>query len=156
MVIKDGIYTIFDTGATDILISDLWFQVFLDELFAKSGVTEYEIVDGYAYASCNKNYPSIYFLINGVWLEVPDADYVREVDNGRICTFKLRALDAPFNILGLPIFYDYYVTHNYSDAGQEDTAGSMSFGLHAHSIKIKPVKGTKPDKILPTLMVSEN
>lgn len=28
--IKDGIYTIFDTGATDLLISDLWFQSFLE------------------------------------------------------------------------------------------------------------------------------
>ena len=126
------------------LISDLWFQPFLKQLFEVSGVTEYEIVDGYTYASCNKNYPSIYFLVNGVWLEVPDADYVREVESGRVCRLNIRAIDAPFHILGLPIFYDYYVTHNYG----EGSAGSMSFGLHRHSIKSEPVKGTRPEKVL--------
>jgi len=90
--------------------------------------------------------------VSGVWLEIPDADYVREVE-GRsdLCTLKLRGIDAPFNVIGLPIFYDYYVTHNYGG----EKGGSMSFGLHRHSGKIEPVKGEVPfDHALPITMES--
>jgi len=44
--VGDGVYTIFDTGSTDVLISELWFENFLIELLAVSGVKDYEVVEG--------------------------------------------------------------------------------------------------------------
>lgn len=34
----DGIYTIFDTGASDILLSILWFESFIEKLSAETGI----------------------------------------------------------------------------------------------------------------------
>lgn len=41
--INDGIYTIFDTGASNIFISVLWFESFVEQLYGTIGIS-YEIV----------------------------------------------------------------------------------------------------------------
>ena len=45
-----------------------------------------------------------------------------------MCTIKIRPIDAPFNILGMPAFIDYYVTHDWE-------ANHMSFVPHSDSNK---------------------
>ena len=43
---------------------------------------------------------------------------------------RFQPIDAPFNILGLPVYKDYYVTHNFS----KDNA-SMSFQALTNELK---------------------
>jgi len=45
--IGNGIYTFFDTGATDILLSDLWFESFVEQLYGSMGM-DYAIEEGIA------------------------------------------------------------------------------------------------------------
>ena len=43
-----------------------------------------------------------------------------------LCKLSLRAINAPFNIMGLPAFNDYYVTHDFVN-------NTMAIGPHADS-----------------------
>ena len=45
-----------------------------------------------------------------------------------LCTLKIRGINAPFNIMGLPAFEGYYVTHAMGADGD-----SMSFVPHKDS-----------------------
>ena len=122
-MIDTGVYTLFDTGASDIMISDLWWDDFLAK-FQETTKTEIEVVDGIPTVSCATRV-DLYFLMQGQWLQVRGDDLIREVkvtNSTKACQLKLRSIDAPFNIMGLPIFMDYYVTHNF---GNETS--SMSF-----------------------------
>ena len=66
-----GVYTILDTGASDIMMSILWFDSFIKEFYdvidTRSGIDTrypfYEVVDGAAYATCDADYPNLYFLV---------------------------------------------------------------------------------------------
>ena len=106
-----GVYTILDTASSDILISSLWFDSFAEKLFGHVG-KDFEYNDGRVYSSCAVSYPNIYFMINGFWLQIQPEDYVVKLTD-ILCTFKIRPFDAPFNILGMPAFMGYYVTHGW-------------------------------------------
>ena len=51
-------------------------------------------------------------MINGFWIQIQPEDYVVKLSDS-LCTYKIRPFDAPFNILGLPAFMGYYVTHGW-------------------------------------------
>ena len=72
--LNGGIYTIFDTGASDIYLSLLWYEDFVAQLYAATG-TEYEIKDGVTTGACT-NFPDLYFLVDNYWWQVKDIDYV--------------------------------------------------------------------------------
>ena len=91
---------------------------------------DFKIELGVLSSKCTSFKP-IYFLMGEVWLMVRPEDYM--VRRGSRCEFRFQAIDAPFNILGLPIYKDYYVTHNWS----EDNA-SMSFQALTTEIKPQP------------------
>jgi hypothetical protein len=80
--LNDGLYSIFDTGASDIYLSTLWFESFMLQLFDTIGSNAFYLMDGDTVVSdsCTYNFPDIYFLINGYWLEVSAEDYV-DLDN---------------------------------------------------------------------------
>ena len=127
---RGGVYTIFDTGAPDMYISSLWFNTFLDSLFANTG-NNYRIEDGTVFASCDGAYDNVYFNVEGYWLQIPREDYLVDISEdgtGRNCKLRFRSIDAPFNIMGIPAFLGYYVTHDFK-------AGTMSFAPHRDSIK---------------------
>ena len=44
------------------------------------------------------------------------------------CALALRRHDAPFNIIGTPMFFDYYVTHSWRE-------GKMYVQPHSQSLK---------------------
>ena len=46
---NDGIYTIFDTGSSDILLSVLWYESVIDKYYTTVGL-EYTIINGKAQA----------------------------------------------------------------------------------------------------------
>lgn len=125
--VDDGIYTILDTGASDMYMSILWFDSFVREFYAAVGIP-FEVVEGAAYAACAANYPNLYFQVNQAWIQVPSEDYLVEDDAGTQCRLRVVPIDAPFNIFGMPAFLDYYVTHNWEK-------GYISIGPHADSLK---------------------
>lgn len=144
--IGDGIYTIFDTGSSDIYMSILWFDSFVEELYAAVGI-EYEIKEGAAYSKCNANFPNIYFMVDGYWLQIPSDDYLSEDDD--LCRLRIRPIEAPFNILGMPAYIGYYVTHNWDQ-------GYMTFAPHTSSNKPALESGSVPKQALRIKYESEN
>ena len=122
--IEDGIYSIFDTGAPDIYLSILWYESFVEQLYAEMSI-DYDIQDGTAKAACATNYPDLYFMLNGYWLQVKPKDYIRE-ESATICSLKIKPIDAPFNIMGMPAYIGYYIQHNWEQ-------GYMGFAPHTDS-----------------------
>ena len=57
---EDGVYTIFDTGATSIYISSLWYDSFMEEL-ARVSNARFESYNERMYARCSHDFPSVYF-----------------------------------------------------------------------------------------------
>lgn len=108
---NNGVYTILDTGASDIFLSVLWFDSFIQQFYSRVGI-EFEVREGTAWATCSAEYPSVYFLLNGYWLEVPSDDYL--VEDGNECRLRIRPIDAGFNILGMPAYIGYYVAHTWA------------------------------------------
>ena len=86
---------------------------------------------GLVYSSCKVDFPDLYFEVDGWGLQVSASDYVEDVSvdgDKSLCLIHIESLDAPFNILGLPIFQEYYVTHDYRN-------GTMDFAPHSASKK---------------------
>lgn len=141
----NDVYTILDTGASDIFISTLFFDSFVDELF-KSVVANYRVKNGTVLATCQRSYPNIYFLLQGLLVQIPAEDYMvddSEAQDGQVCRFKFRPIDAPFNILGMPAFLGYYVTFDWEQ-------NFVSFVAHSDSLKPNPSFTTMPTKYFAT------
>lgn len=70
--VSDGmVYSIFDTGASAIIIPKAYFKNFLKELFKKViDKAEYEVDSGYVITRCYTNFPTLYFMFDGVWLQI--------------------------------------------------------------------------------------
>ena len=127
-----GIYTIFDSSASDIYISALWYDDFVRRLMSYAGKSQnqYEIKDGVLYADCDggeddDSYPDLYFLVGGYDLMVSREDYLTETGAGK-CSLAFKNLAAPFNILGSIVYLDYYVAH-------ELDTGNMIWSRHGAS-----------------------
>lgn len=56
----EGVYTIFDTGASALYISSLYYDSFLSELQAIAG-TALQPDEGRLYARCVPSFPNLYF-----------------------------------------------------------------------------------------------
>ena len=87
---------------------------------------------------CSANFPALYFSIEGNFLEIPADDYIDDISvaqNKTLCNLKIKSINAPFNIMGLPAFEGYYVTHKMGDDGD-----SMTFVPHKDSSRseLKP------------------
>lgn len=122
-----GVYTVFDTAAKDIMISDLWFESFVEAFMEAAGVSDYSNTDGQLLAKCTSNFPNLYFLVNGNWLTVLPDHYKVETSGNNMCRLKFAGIDAGFNIYGLPIFMDYHVAHHWiSEDKETEEDGSLS------------------------------
>lgn len=135
-----GVYTIFDTAAKDIMISDLWYESFVGALMEVAGVKDYEQKNGQLFAKCTSNFPNLYFLVNGYWLVVPPEHYKLETSTNNLCRLRFAGLDAGFNIFGLPIYLDYYVSHYWGESGD-----IMAFTPIIDTDKPSIKKGETPD-----------
>ena len=117
--LRDGVYTIFDTAAPDIYISILWYEAFLDKLFRKANISAYETRNGTTYASCiATGYPNVYFMLDSHWMQIAPAEYLVDTSaaqDGKECRLKFRPIDAPFNVMGMPAYLNFYVIHNWSE-----------------------------------------
>ena len=114
----DGVYSIFDTSAKDMLISTLWYEPMMDHLFDSIGY-RYSVDEGNLVSTCQANYPDIYFDFDGYMLQLKKEDYVFDTYfNNTIdeyCQLRFRPIDAPFNIIGMPAMNGYYIQYNYGN-----------------------------------------
>ena len=113
---------------------------------------EYEVRGGAAYAACQASYPNLYFMFDGHWLQIPAVDYIvdtSEGQDGQICRLRIRPIDAPFNIMGMPVYLGYYVTHNWEES-------YMSFAPHDDSSKPALEAGSVPKAQLAVKYESTN
>lgn len=74
------------------------------------------------------------------WIQIAASDYVVDLsiaqDGTALCKIRIKQVDLPFNIMGMPAFLGYYVTHSW-EMGQ----ASMTFAPHQDSLKPKLEKG---------------
>lgn len=131
------LYTILDTGASEIYISALYFEDFINMFFKQHDIAKekFEATNATVTATCSGTgeFKSVYFNMNGVWLEVRADDYVTFDKGAGKCNFAFKGIDAPFNIVGLPVYLDYYVSHFWGNNGT-----SMAFSANGRDIKKQP------------------
>ena len=132
-----SIYTVFDTGSTAIMVSGMYYESFVRAIFARveEGINWFAD-DGIVYTECDATYPSIFFMFQERWIEVRPRDYIHIVSDNT-CIFLFLPNDQPFNILGMPIFNDYYTVH-------DPDAGTISWAPHNASTKDNLQPGVKP------------
>ena len=130
-------YTIVDTGSTAILISALYFESLLEEIFSYAGISDWQLEDGYVYTRCEDHMPSLFFQMDGAWIEARPEDYVYDrYGDGSECMLFLAPSNSPMNIFGMPIFVDYYSIH-------EPRENKITWALHTNSAKQEIIKGTR-------------
>ena len=64
-------------------MSVLWYDSFVKEFYHAVGLASnknvglnFVVRDGAAFATCDANYPNLYFMIEGFWLQIPPEDYL--------------------------------------------------------------------------------
>ena len=78
--ISEGqVYSIFDTGASSIILSNYYFDVVLLKIYAEIGDNQYEVRNGYVMTKCYNNFPTIFFMFQNTWFAVKAEDYVIDV-----------------------------------------------------------------------------
>ena len=73
--------------------------------------------------------PKLFFMFDNSWLEIDPKDYLymtNPVENE--CILFLLPTDLPYNVLGMPVFIDYYSVH-------DPVGGSIQFAPHVTSLK---------------------
>lgn len=76
----DQLYTIFDTGSSEILISELFYESFVKNYMAAIDLDDenYSIKEGITYYDCLSSLPPLYYMIEGYWLEISGASLQSE------------------------------------------------------------------------------
>ena len=75
----EEVYTIFDSASTQIYISELWFESFIEEYFFIQNI-EYAVVDGkVAYTCQNSSLNHIYYMVDGYYLMLDQIDLTGEI-----------------------------------------------------------------------------
>ena len=87
---------------------------------------------------CKYTLPSVFFLIDGKWIEARPSDYLFDYNgDGVNCLLFIMPVNSPMNILGMPLFVDYYSVH-------DPVAGTVGWIPHNNSPKGDIVPGTAP------------
>ena len=74
------------------------------------------------------------------WIEVNPKDYVFSVtDDNSMCIFFIMPVNLPMNILGMPLFVDYYTIH-------DPVTGTIGWAPHTSSLKESLQSGSIPSK----------
>ena len=78
----------------------------------EAGIEDYDIKDGQVFSRCDVEFPELQFIFSGYDIPLREEDYVQDIsaDGSRSnCRLRLVSLNAPFHIVGTPLFMDYYV-----------------------------------------------
>jgi hypothetical protein len=137
------LYSIIDTGSTALVISALYYESLITNLFIEAGVDDWKYEQGLVVTPCNYSLPSVFFLIDKYWVEARAADYLYDYNgDGSECILFIMPVDSPINILGMPLFIDYYSIH-------DPITGIISWAPHSNSNKGEIQLGIIPtDKFL--------
>lgn len=82
--------------------------------------------------------PKLFFMFDNSWLEIDPKDYLFQTDPvENECILFLLPTDLPYNVLGMPLFLDYYSVH-------DATNGLISFAPHVTSLKQQVLSADVP------------
>lgn len=79
IVTDNSIYSMFDTGSSQIIIPQHYFAAFLEELYSQMEDKEYELADGYVVSKCYDDFPTVNFLFDGYWVSIDADEYVVDI-----------------------------------------------------------------------------
>ena len=142
-VTKNSIYSMFDTGSSQIYVPQHYFKNFLKEIYSTMKDDEYELADGYVVTKCYEDFPPVHFLFGDYWITVDPKHYVVDISekqNGSMCVLLFGQGDHPFLVMGLPAYMDYYVIHSERDE-------TIGFAPHNYSKKPAPEEGEQPGRV---------
>jgi len=72
----NSIYSIIDTGSTALVISKLYYESLIRNLFEEAGIDDWQYTQGVVLTRCWYDLPSIFFQIDGYWAEARAEDYM--------------------------------------------------------------------------------
>ena len=122
------------------MISALYYEDLIVKIMDKVPSVSWSFRDGMVYTPCDANYPKLYFMFKEKWIEVNPKDYLFTVsDDSSMCIFFIMPVNLPMNILGMPLFVDYYTVH-------DPVTGMMGWAPHTTSVKDSLQTGTVPSK----------
>ena len=118
------------------MISSLYYYSLIEQIFARlpDGVKWRFDENLRVVAECGADYPNLFFMFEQMWLEVQAKDYVVREQDDDWCYFLILPTDLPFNMLGVPIFNDYYSVF-------QQVHGKISFGPLQDSTKRRVKEG---------------
>ena len=133
-----SLYSIIDTGSTALVISSLYYEDLIIQLFAYAGIDDWAYESGVVVTKCEYDLPSLYFQIDGAWIEARGNDYKYNYNgDGTSCILFVMPMNSPMNILGMPVHVDYYTIH-------DPVTGLVTWAPHSNSPKGDIVKGAVP------------
>lgn len=141
-VSDNSIYSMFDTGASQIIIPENYFPAFLEQLFGAMADKEYELKDGYVVSKCYEDFPAAHFLYGENWISIYADEYVVDISEKQdrsICALLFGQGEQPFLVMGLPAYMDYYTVH-------DETNKRIGFAPHKDSNKSPLEKGEQPTR----------
>ena len=113
------------------MVSAAYFEAIILNIMAKVPAAKWAFLEreGAILTECNHEFPNIYFLYEGFWIEASAKDYLFAVDDAQVeCVFFIFPQDAPINVIGMPAFVDYYTIH-------DPVTGNVGFVPHSTSMK---------------------
>ena len=143
-VVDNSLYTILDTGSTAINFSSLYFEDFIDKIFAYMGGLSYKVQDGLVKTKCYTNFPDLWFMFSNKWIKVDAKDYVFDItdsQDGSSCILLILPSNTPMHVIGMPLLVDYYTVHDMDQ-------GTIGFVPHSISSKTNLVSDAQPTQIL--------
>ena len=95
------------------MISALYYEDLIIKMMEKVASVDWSFQDGLVFTPCDANYPNLYFMFKTKWLEVNPKDYLFSVtEDQTMCIFFIMPVNLPMNILGMPLYVDYYTIHD--------------------------------------------
>jgi len=134
----NSFYSIIDTGSTAIMISSVYFESLILNIFARVPEANWQFNEreGVVVTECNHEYPSVFFLFDGKWIEAAAKDYVFAIDDTQTeCILFILPAGMAMNIMGMPVFVDYYTIH-------DPLTGKVGYVPHNTSSKTDLTEGT--------------
>lgn len=122
------------------MISALYFESLIIKMMESVPSESWSFEDGLVFTPCDGEYPTIYFMFSEKWIEVNPWDYLMSVtEDNSMCIFFIMPVNLPMNILGMPLFVDYYTIH-------DPVQGTVGWAPHSSSVKFNVASGNIPPK----------
>lgn len=137
---NNSLYTLIDTGSTACLISYLYFESLIYNMFDYAGIDDWVFENQVIKTKCAYEtlLPPVFFQIDGAWIEARPEDYFFDfAGDGNECMLYFVPINDPLNIIGMPAHVDYYTIH-------EPLTGQVHWAPHKESPKSDIVSGPAP------------